>query len=533
MRFHQGSMALMQMRAEWFYAACSLVAFCSHSNASANLKLRFQHKLIRLISMLHALALADLEDVGSAEGSAENLRALQLPLIDVGGIDRDSLLHVKGAECKVELVFQWINELIVENIKNQVLDIAPPILTRAFQELSSGMTRFHEAMVIAKIPFPFPYMQACEVLLLLHWAMTPLMLCRMTLTLGWTFSFAFFSVMFLWCLNAVACELENPFGDDANDINAHDCQEAINRQLLLLLRPGSRCIPRLVHGAILDEHEMVDNSMISFHNAWESLESTTTSGVKCSRTSVNMWQVSSMASLLLNMPDLHADSEDVVRRAIDLRKQVIDPSTSKLNLVRKHAACLAACTSPIAWQSGEKSDKPAESPRPWHSAFSKWNSSQDRQHRCFGRRASGDAEGVRRQVLASAEREPAERTPAPAVAGAMGTVGTMTSESSVSWALEFTGRHTDEGAETRPRSWRPQLCHFFTGEFSSTVGEPDSPEPVAPPLGAVPHPGPAPCHHSVDIPVFPPVIPRMPSEDNFAEPDSSDGRKDAMENVQV
>lgn len=67
---------------------------------------------------------------------------------------------------------------------------------------------------------------------------------RMTLTLGWTFSFAFFSVMFLWCLNAVACELENPFGDDANDINAHDCQEAINRQLLLLLRPGSRCIPR-------------------------------------------------------------------------------------------------------------------------------------------------------------------------------------------------------------------------------------------------------------------------------------------------
>lgn len=96
-------MALMQMRAEWFYAACSLVAFCSHSNASANLKLRFQHKLIRLISMLHALALADLEDVGSAEGSAENLRALQLPLIDVGGIDRDSLLHVKGAECKAAI----------------------------------------------------------------------------------------------------------------------------------------------------------------------------------------------------------------------------------------------------------------------------------------------------------------------------------------------------------------------------------------------------------------------------------------------
>merc|ERR1719433_1906269 len=124
--------------------------------------------------MLHAAALAELEEVNADPECLENIHAFRFKLIDPKGIDPQSLKTIKQSDCKVELIFSWIQFLIVENIETGVLSIPPPILSRSFQELANGMIAFHDAMKISYIPFPFPYAQACDCVLLLHYVLVPI-----------------------------------------------------------------------------------------------------------------------------------------------------------------------------------------------------------------------------------------------------------------------------------------------------------------------------------------------------------------------
>eukprot|EP00438_Fugacium_kawagutii_P017893 Skav201910 [mRNA] locus=scaffold3992:118886:121469:+ [translate_table: standard] len=188
-RFWDGSTLTHQMRGDWFDAA----------------------------SMLHALSLAELEDDGDEDEErwAYRLRAFACMLslaaghgvsatcnltngsvIDGVGIDVDSLRALKKAECKVELVFHWIQSIVVTSIDCGIMSAPSPILTRAYSELASGiseqfpfsegvqggltaappsgwlrqalagnllatggMVKFHDCLKIARVPVPFPYSQ--------------------------------------------------------------------------------------------------------------------------------------------------------------------------------------------------------------------------------------------------------------------------------------------------------------------------------------------------------------------------------------
>jgi len=245
-RFWEGCSSTHTMRAEWFDACSALCAFCKYAKADMEAVLRFQHLLIRLFSMLHAVALADIEDCNSDE--SEEVQAFGYELVDAQGLDVDSLNAIKQSDAKVELTFQWIQQLIVENIDNGVLHIPPPILSRAFQEIANGMVAFHEAIKISTIPFPFPYAQTCECLLLMHWLVAPVVISHWVSTAWWGALFSFLQVFVYWSLNAIAVELENPFGKDANDIDAGKMQDEMNRHLLLLLEPQTKKTPTLAGG---------------------------------------------------------------------------------------------------------------------------------------------------------------------------------------------------------------------------------------------------------------------------------------------
>merc|ERR1712012_841499 len=99
----------------------------------------------------------------------DNVQAWKFELLDAAGIDDDSLVAIRESDAKVELVFQWIQQLIVENItqisgeeRKGVLDIPPPILSRTFQELANGIVAYNDAIKVSSIPFPFPYAQTCD-----------------------------------------------------------------------------------------------------------------------------------------------------------------------------------------------------------------------------------------------------------------------------------------------------------------------------------------------------------------------------------
>eukprot|EP00405_Crypthecodinium_cohnii_P009034 CAMPEP_0206430676 /NCGR_PEP_ID=MMETSP0324_2-20121206/6947_1 /ASSEMBLY_ACC=CAM_ASM_000836 /TAXON_ID=2866 /ORGANISM="Crypthecodinium cohnii, Strain Seligo" /LENGTH=526 /DNA_ID=CAMNT_0053896531 /DNA_START=24 /DNA_END=1604 /DNA_ORIENTATION=+ len=240
-RFWDGCTACHMMRAEWFDACSSLIAFCKHSKKDEEDILVFQNTLVRLFSMLHALALAEIEDLHEEEDKA----AFTYELLDVQAIDKPSLMAIKESDCKVELVFQWIQQLVVENIDSGVLSIPPPILSRAFQELATGMVQFHDAAKISSIPFPFPYAQCCDCFLVLHSLMTPFVMSQLVDKPWWAFILSFVQVFVLWSLNYISLEIQNPFGGDPNDLDSREMQQMMNKQLVLLMNPKTLRTPRI------------------------------------------------------------------------------------------------------------------------------------------------------------------------------------------------------------------------------------------------------------------------------------------------
>jgi len=267
-RFWEGAQSLKAMEAEFFVTASNLVAFCRHSSAEASLVADFQHKLVRFLSLLHAVGLAQLH----SEHGDDTLYDFEF--IDPQGLDKDSLALIQLEECRVELLLQWIQSLVVDGIKTGVCSIPPPILSRIFQNLANGLSAFHSASIVHEIPYPFPYMQTTEMLLVTHFLLTPMVMCVLTNTPLWAGVFSFCASFSLWSLNTIATELEHPFGKDPNDLPMIEMQSNLNKRLLLLLRPSTNCVPVLSQTCIFRERKNAsgESNMVFGQDAWDSID---------------------------------------------------------------------------------------------------------------------------------------------------------------------------------------------------------------------------------------------------------------------
>lgn len=127
-----------------------------------------------------------------------------------------------------------------------MLNTPPPILTRVFQELGSGLVKYHMASQVVVWPFPFPYTQVNWLLLCVYMLVTPIVNCAWGLEIWQASVLTFTSVVCLLALDLISSELENPFGDDPNDLPCFEMQHDMNHELLLLLHPCVSAVPRLL-----------------------------------------------------------------------------------------------------------------------------------------------------------------------------------------------------------------------------------------------------------------------------------------------
>lgn len=248
-RYWDGCDAAYLMMSDFFDAASAVFAFCKSSSADQERIQEFQHVIIRMFSLLHAFILADLESIGDVGGTE---RALNYELIDIDGIDEDSLLDIKASTHKVDLAMQWIQSLLVDGMQAGILNVPPPILTRVFQEMNAGISQFHKALKIAESPFPFPYTAACEMCLIIHWVISPFVAGTWTEYIWSAAMLTFMQVFILWSLHAIATELENPFEQDMNDLDMFAMQRDLNNRLLMLMEHGATELPKLSSQACMD-----------------------------------------------------------------------------------------------------------------------------------------------------------------------------------------------------------------------------------------------------------------------------------------
>lgn len=232
-RFWEGGTLVNQMRGEWMNATSSLLAFCTTRQDRRDDVSHFQQLLIRLMSMLHCSALqqvADLEDDS-------------MELLSTKGMNDDSLKFLEQVPDKCEVLVQWIQRLIVEANEKNLFVVAPPILSRAFQEIGRGIVNLSNARKIRDIPFPFPYAQMITCMLLIHWLVTPLMASYYITRIHWVGISCFCVTAAMWSLVYIAIEIDQPFGNDPNDLPVSDMQKDFNEGLKTLLKPEAQAPP--------------------------------------------------------------------------------------------------------------------------------------------------------------------------------------------------------------------------------------------------------------------------------------------------
>merc|ERR1712232_1240659 len=129
------------------------------------------------------------------------------------------------------VVLQWLQKLVVYKNKDGTLDIPPPILSRVFHELSRGIVNINNARKLQEIPFPFPYTQLLIQALMIQSLTTPALLCLLCEDAWWAGFLSFITAFFMWSINYVAMEMEEPFGNDPNDLPLLEIQRSFNLSL--------------------------------------------------------------------------------------------------------------------------------------------------------------------------------------------------------------------------------------------------------------------------------------------------------------
>jgi len=232
-RFWDACIDSHELRATWFSAVSSLFAFTTDDPAKSADVDYFQKVIVRLMSMIHQAACERLD----ADEQAEYV------LFDNEGCDQKALEFLKQSADRVEVIEQWIEKLIVQNMRNGVLPIPPPIISRCFQDLSEGICLLGDLEVVADFPLPFPLAQMTVLMMLYHFLVTPIIASLIMYNWRWAGLLAFTSSFCCWSLNYIALEIERPFSKTLNGVPGPDLQNEMNRNLTLLMRREMQTLP--------------------------------------------------------------------------------------------------------------------------------------------------------------------------------------------------------------------------------------------------------------------------------------------------
>jgi hypothetical protein len=160
------------------------------------------------------------------------------PFRVIGGVsdaEIQVLQSARGPFAKTALCTMWLQEFMTrEYLAGSMGSVAPPILSRLYQNTSDGMLGYNQARKVVFIPFPFPHAQITSLFVLVIVGFTPVLMLSFVnkITLG--FLLNLLTVMCFTGLHEVARELESPFQNVPNDIPANNIHSQYNEALMTM-----------------------------------------------------------------------------------------------------------------------------------------------------------------------------------------------------------------------------------------------------------------------------------------------------------
>lgn len=155
----------------------------------------------------------------------------------IGGMSEEERQELRMVEVqhRVDFIMQRMMRVMTSHIKHDGMGLAHPIVSRCFQEFSSGILGFNQAMKISTVPFPFPYVQMIAWASLIFTTFVPVAISAYTPNYGMASLLSFMVTLGYVSINEVAAELEDPFGTDTNDIPLFHLLTTMNGTLRLAL----------------------------------------------------------------------------------------------------------------------------------------------------------------------------------------------------------------------------------------------------------------------------------------------------------
>eukprot|EP00928_Gymnodinium_smaydae_P013648 TRINITY_DN14966_c0_g1_i1.p1 TRINITY_DN14966_c0_g1~~TRINITY_DN14966_c0_g1_i1.p1 ORF type:complete len:523 (+),score=55.79 TRINITY_DN14966_c0_g1_i1:46-1614(+) len=233
-RLMEGVTLLQQMRISWVNVVSCCFAFCTRDEKRCEEVEAFHYNIVRLVSLLSSVSLHQLstsETVG------------KYTIFDVSSIESRKMAWLLNEMHKPEIVMQWVQRLVVDAHRDQIIDVAPPILSRVFQTLDQGWSAFAGAQKLNEVPFPFPFAQMVSLLLQAHTLFTTFVAAIAVESPVGSFGLTFMVCLAYWTLNYIAMEIEYPFGDDPNDIKLDSAQNELNERICIFLHNDTMKVP--------------------------------------------------------------------------------------------------------------------------------------------------------------------------------------------------------------------------------------------------------------------------------------------------
>jgi predicted membrane chloride channel (bestrophin family) len=136
----------------------------------------------------------------------------------IGELSASETVQLNLVDEKLALVGQWINEALMLADHEGLLKLPPVLAGQAHSDIAEGMKAYNDAYTMYVIHYPFIVTQVTNFLMACSVVLLPVVVERFTQAWMLTPLLSFLITLGLWTLNAVATQLEHPFGTGFNDI---------------------------------------------------------------------------------------------------------------------------------------------------------------------------------------------------------------------------------------------------------------------------------------------------------------------------
>ena len=260
-RYWEARTAAQNMAAKWCDVALMGLTFDEEeapADAERKQCVAFSRCLVHLVSLLHAVALHSLrgddpalatlqphacEPAGAprARGCCADINAdydatARGAISLLGGLAEEERRGLLASTEPVHVVLGWLTRLIVRRRRKGGLGVDAPIVSRLHQFLSDGNLWFLGALKVADTPFPFAYAQLNAAICFANLALFPVVIADKVANLPLACAISFCAIAFLFGLNEVARDLEDPFETEfglcgANALHAPRLQRLFDARL--------------------------------------------------------------------------------------------------------------------------------------------------------------------------------------------------------------------------------------------------------------------------------------------------------------